>query len=82
MWNDSDTDMTILVKCDGCGKVGTPEEIPSDYNGNDFCQACARDALLKELKEQRDSKKEWLERTHLKELGELELKIAEMEQAK
>ena len=71
--------MKMQLKCDGCGKVGTSDEIYTDHDGRDLCATCAQSAKLSDLKQQHASKKEWLESTHLKELRELEKQIADIE---
>lgn len=32
--------MKLQLKCDGCTKVGTPEEISTDHDGRDLCKRC------------------------------------------
>lgn len=71
--------MKLKMKCDGCGKNGSADEISTDHNGRDLCAVCAQAAKLADLKERYAAKKAWLESTHLKELRELEKQIADME---
>ena len=71
--------MKLLLKCDACGQEGPPGEITSDYDGKDLCVKCRKIRDLSELKQKRDTKKEWLESTHLKELHDLEDKIRMLE---
>lgn len=71
--------MKLQLKCDGCGKVGSANEIATDYDGEDLCGACRQKASLADLKQQYASRKEWLESTHLKGLRQLRGKIKRME---
>lgn len=71
--------MKIQLKCDGCGKLGTADEIHTDHDDGDLCATCAHAAKLATMKQQHASKNEWLESTHLKELRELEKQIADIE---
>ena len=33
--------MKLTLQCDNCGKVGSPEEITTDYDDRDLCLSCS-----------------------------------------
>lgn len=71
--------MKLRLQCDKCGRIGTPEEIFTGPDGEDFCHHCNKLGELASLKQRYADKKLWLEATHLKELRELEKQIADLE---
>ena len=69
----------LTAKCDRCGKKIKGSEIYSDHDGADHCEECHYKVKLEDLIEEYEEKKRWLEKTHLKQLAEMEKKIAELQ---
>lgn len=67
--------MKIKLKCDRCGKEGTPEEIGTDYDDVDLCPACESARELEVMKANYADKLAWLESTALRELRSLKERI-------
>ncbi len=73
--------MKISIQCDGCGTIGTAQEIGTDHDGRDLCHTCAAREEIGRMKAKHADKLKWLEATHLKDLRDLEKQIAAMEAA-
>lgn len=70
--------MTLTAQCDTCKREVSGDELHTDYDGIDRCATCARNEELRMLRAERDQLKEWLEKTHLEKLRNLETKISEL----
>lgn len=71
--------MTLRVKCDGCGKEGSGEEIPRDFSSDkDLCQDCLRKAELTEMTEKRSTLAAARARMD-HEIGQIDTRINELQ---
>lgn len=66
--------MRVKIRCDSCGKIGTGDEIGTDYEGRDMCARCRHADKVKEL-EAEFAKRNSL---HAEWLEEMNKRIAEM----
>lgn len=68
----------IKAKCDHCNSFLLENEWNQDYDNTVLCDKCyIRDQLKTRIRE-RNEKMEWLERTHLKQIKELDKEISEL----
>lgn len=71
--------MKLQLKCDGenCGKVGTPEEISTDYDNRDLCVRCKLIYDLKDLTDRREKLRVEHQR-YSRELGDANNRITQI----
>lgn len=65
----------LQAKCDGCGALLSGKSVCPDYENQYFCRLCRLENEIREVTDELEKKKKWLEETHLKDVREMETKL-------
>lgn len=65
----------LKATCDGCGALLSGDAARPDYENQYFCRLCRLENEIREVTDELEKKKKWLEETHLKDVREMGTKL-------